>query len=390
MMTRQLSALASISMLFGLPAQAHMPGDSTSLGFPPKDYFEEHADEDFVPAALSVDQGMRLRGVVSRLQAWDQGKTLKVCFLSGSKIARVRVMNTAREWTKWAAINFDSGTTDDPTMCDKSKKQKAADIKIGFVSGGRSGGYWSYLGKQSLEYAHSMNLEGLGKDKLPAIISQEKFRGIVLHEFGHALGLEHEHQSPDAKCEDEFDWKAIYAWGKRAGWSKATVDFNFRRLLATKTERRYSAYDPKSVMHYSLPVAFFKKGRASKCYVDENTALSDTDKTFIAKVYPAKPELRKGYTDFLMAEFRGILKEAGLPSDEIARREKTLAKQFNITAITAGDDVIQTGDIDTGDKSPVTIGTEGNVTITIGDSPKDQVNSDKKEDDKDDQDKNKN
>lgn len=369
---RHLSIIIGLCALIGVPAQAHMVDDMKSLGFPPGDYFEEYADEDFIPSALSPEQEMRFRGVVSRLLVWKPGKTLSVCFLSGSKKARARVAQASLEWTKWADIKFDFGKADDPKKCDKSKKEKAADIKIGFASG-IDGGYWSYLGTQSLKYAQSMNFEGFGKDVLPATVGPEKFKGIVLHEFGHALGLEHEHQSPIAKCEKEFDWKAIYAWGQRVGWSKKTVDFNFRRLLATKTKRRFSAYDPKSIMHYSLPLAFFKKGRASTCYVAENTELSKMDKTFIAKVYPSKPEKRKSYTDFLMAQFRGILQDAGLSKEEIARREKALPTQFNITTISVGGNVTQTGDITTeGDMSPAVTGTEGDVNINIGIPPKEK------------------
>ena len=39
-------------------------------------------------------------------------------------------------------------------------------------------------------------------------------------------------------------------------------------------------------MHYSLPPVLFKRGKQSACFVAENLELSETDRKFIASVYP--------------------------------------------------------------------------------------------------------
>ena len=59
-----------------------------------------------------------------------------------------------------------------------------------------------------------------------------EFARIVIHEFGHALGLEHEHQSPFSSCENEFKWDVIYATlaSPPNNWPKERVDFNMRAL----------------------------------------------------------------------------------------------------------------------------------------------------------------
>ena len=46
----------------------------------------------------------------------------------------------------------------------------------------------------------SMNFERFNQ-QLP-----DDFRGVILHEFGHALGFEHEHQHPTQGCDAEFRW----------------------------------------------------------------------------------------------------------------------------------------------------------------------------------------
>jgi len=58
------------------------------------------------------------------------------------------------------------------------------------------GGDWSVVGtlahKEPLDKP-TMNLQSVKGSPLEAT---EEERGIILHEFGHALGLHHEHQSP--------------------------------------------------------------------------------------------------------------------------------------------------------------------------------------------------
>ena len=56
------------------------------------------------------------------------------------------------------------------------------------------------------------------------------------HEFGHALGLHHEHQSPATTCNEEFDWDYIYkAFGEPPdGWDKQTVDNNMRNAAGSR------------------------------------------------------------------------------------------------------------------------------------------------------------
>src|SRR5262249_28523230 len=108
----------------------------------------------------------------------------------------------------------------------------------------------------------------------------------VLHEFGHAIGLEHEHQNPLAKCRDQFDWPKLYKYlaGPPNYWSKETVDFNMgvlheRGLKATK-------FDASSVMLYTFPAFYFKAGEKSPCFSQPNTTLSAGDKALANDMYP--------------------------------------------------------------------------------------------------------
>jgi len=112
--------------------------------------------------------------------------------------------------------------------------------------------------------------------------------GTIQHEFGHAIGFEHEH----ALILDElvFYKEKIYAYcEKKAGWSRAKTnanifDFPNNQLFQT-------AYDRDSIMHYDFSFiswtltelqALAVKGICTK----QNTCLSIGDKQMALQVYP--------------------------------------------------------------------------------------------------------
>jgi hypothetical protein len=103
----------------------------------------------------------------------------------------------------------------------------------------------------------------------------------VVHEFGHALGCIHEHQSP----KEHLKWnkQAVYAYfsGPPNNWNKQTIDHN---ILLKYSPKGISAtiFDPDSIMLYMFPAELFTDHKGT----NNNTDLSNKDKAFIGQMYP--------------------------------------------------------------------------------------------------------
>ncbi|MGE0240474.1 MAG: hypothetical protein AB7S59_17280, partial [Parvibaculaceae bacterium] len=117
--------------------------------------------------------------------------------------------------------------------------------------------------------------------------------GTIRHEFGHALGIEHEHQNPKGGCDKEYNWQLIYQYleGPPNNWTKETIDWNLRQ--ASGEDLQLTKFDKTSVMLYQFPADFYKKGAKSKCFVPEpNSQISSGDRALIAAMYPANESAR--------------------------------------------------------------------------------------------------
>ena len=191
---------------------------------------------------------------------WNPGDILRVQMTGGSALIHSKVRQFAEEWTKYANIKFVFG--DDPTVFP------AGVIRIDFNPDGFS---WSVVGRDALGVPFNFSTMHFGwfKDDTPDI----EIRAVVLHEFGHALGLIHEHQSPSANI--QWDKEKVYALFKAMTppWDKTKVDQNvFEKYRRSSTN--FSQFDPMSIMAYAFPASLTLNGQG----IFGNWELSAIDK----------------------------------------------------------------------------------------------------------------
>jgi hypothetical protein len=222
------------------------------------------------------------RGLADNYYLWDNGKTIyvKIMNANSSKHAAA-IRKYCHEWEKYANLKFVLVENGD------------AHIRIVLTGDDGEGCYTRGLGIQLLEYPQSdfnMHL-----DTTAFIDEQNTYRKIV-HEFGHAIGLMHEHMNPTSGI--KWDKNAVYARYKMQGWSKEMVDAQlFVRYSYTYTNG--TKYDSKSIMHY--PISMWET--TDRYYVDWNYSISDGDKELVAALYPKASTRKNEFPRFAVTNF---------------------------------------------------------------------------------------
>jgi len=225
----------------------------------PKVCFERILPHELMrPPRTERGPGGRSSAIAPIGKAWMNGSTLHVRFLGGTAAQQAIVRREAGWWTQSANIKFEFDNIPN------------AEIRIAFDP---SDGAWSYIGTDCRSIPLNQPTMNLGFQD----------GGTTAHEFGHALGLAHEHQNPAGGIQ----WNEAVVIRELAKspnfWDEATTRHNVLRRYSLD-QINGTQFDPDSIMLYFFPAAWTLNGVATKA----NSTLSNLDKGFIAgaKMYP--------------------------------------------------------------------------------------------------------
>jgi len=231
------------------------------------------------PLVQGGDPGTDTGHFVMSKKAWPMGnKTLNLSyyFLDGTDTQQKAVNDTighnasSEKWSDFANVTF-----------VWTPNQDDANIRVSFTGQGS----WSYIGTDAKNVTDK-NKPTLNLGWLPQSGDiTDADRGTILHEFGHSLGLMHEHQSPARGGKITLNLLAVYNYYRPLlNYNDALVKSQVVDVYNSKDLACYSDLDLKSVMMYFMPAKLNEQG----IEVGVNTKLSQVDKAYITINYPGK------------------------------------------------------------------------------------------------------
>jgi hypothetical protein len=178
--------------------------------------------------------------------------------MGGTAAQRALAKEQALWWPQHANLTFEFNNAPD------------AEIRVAFDS---TDGAWSYIGTDCSKIPQdqpTMNLGFLDG-------------GTAGHEFGHTVGLGHEHQNPAGGIEWNEEVVIRDLSGPPNNWTEAQIRHNVLEKYRVDQIRGTQFY-PDSIMLYFFPGRWTKSGEGTKA----NDVLSAMDEAFIAseEAYP--------------------------------------------------------------------------------------------------------
>ena len=253
----------------------------------------------------TVRRGGSTRAIMPIGKLWMNGSTLRVRFIGGTAAQQAKAKEQAQWWTAFANLTFDFNNAPD------------AEIRISFDP---NDGAWSYVGTDNRSIPTNQATMNLGFMD----------GGTAGHEFGHAIGMAHEHQNPAGGIEWNEATVIQSLSGPPNNWDEATIRHNV--LSKYRVDQiQGTNFDPDSIMLYFFPGSWVKSGVGTHA----NELLSVTDKAYIAsaQAYPKTAPTVVDATELKVNASRRTAASIGKAGEE---------DLYKFTVVTGGHHIIDT------------------------------------------------